>query len=82
VRTMTATGSLGIAVLDYIEQTVKIETSSVEKKIGGKKIEPLRIEIEHFLECVRTGKKPMVDGEEGLKNLRIALEAIKCGSSG
>lgn len=81
VRTLTVTGSFGIASLDYIEQTVEVQTSSYKKRVASEKVEPLRIEIEHFLESVKAQKKPLVDGEEGLKNLRIALEALRCGSS-
>ncbi len=33
--------------------------------------EPLRIECEHFLRCIREGKRPLTDGYEGLRVLRI-----------
>lgn len=33
--------------------------------------EPLRLECEHFLDCVRTGQTPRTDGREGLEVLRI-----------
>jgi len=36
--------------------------------------EPLRLECAHFIECVETGKRPLTDGESGLKVVRI-LEA-------
>ncbi len=36
--------------------------------------EPLRLECEHFLHCVRTGDKPRSDGQDGLEVVRI-LEA-------
>jgi len=35
--------------------------------------EPLRLECEHFLECIRTGAKPRTDGMQGLKVVQ-ALE--------
>lgn len=37
-------------------------------------VEPLRVECEHFLHCVRTGEKPRSDGQNGLEVVRI-LEA-------
>lgn len=37
-------------------------------------MEPLRLECEHFLECVRTGTRPLTDGESGLRTTRV-LEA-------
>lgn len=33
--------------------------------------EPLRLECEHFLNCIRHGQKPITDGKEGLRVLRI-----------
>jgi predicted dehydrogenase len=38
--------------------------------------EPLRIECEHFLECVRTGAVPRSDGRSGLRVVRV-LEALQ-----
>ena len=33
--------------------------------------EPLKIELSHFLECIREGKKPLTDGENGYEVVRI-----------
>jgi predicted dehydrogenase len=38
--------------------------------------EPLGVEIAHFVECLREGRVPLTDGEEGLRVLRI-LEACQ-----
>jgi len=38
--------------------------------------EPLRLECQHFLDCIRRRERPRTDGEEGLKVLRI-LEACQ-----
>ncbi|HEV2980853.1 MAG TPA: Gfo/Idh/MocA family oxidoreductase, partial [Solirubrobacteraceae bacterium] len=38
--------------------------------------EPLRVECEHFLECIRTGAVPRSDGESGLRVVRV-LEALQ-----
>ena len=37
--------------------------------------EPLRVEVQHFLDCVRTGGTPLSDGRSGVEILRI-LETI------
>lgn len=37
-------------------------------------VEPLRLECEHFLHCIRTGERPRSDGRDGLEVVRI-LEA-------
>jgi UDP-2-acetamido-3-amino-2,3-dideoxy-glucuronate N-acetyltransferase len=38
--------------------------------------EPLRRECQEFLECIKTGRKPLTDGESGLQVLRV-LEAAE-----
>jgi len=38
--------------------------------------EPLRVEVQHFVECVRTGKRPLTDGENGLRVVEV-LEAAQ-----
>ena len=35
-------------------------------------VEPLRLECEHFIECVRTGQTPRSDGHSGLRVVRGA----------
>jgi predicted dehydrogenase len=39
-----------------------------------KQFEPLKVECQHFLDCIRNGAKPLTNGEEGLKVVQI-LEA-------
>lgn len=41
-----------------------------------KMIEPLRAECQHFIDCVEKGVKPLTDGEDGLRVLRV-LEAAQ-----
>ncbi|HVC76700.1 MAG TPA: Gfo/Idh/MocA family oxidoreductase [Candidatus Micrarchaeaceae archaeon] len=36
--------------------------------------EALRVEVQHFIECIRNGQRPITDGESGLRVVRI-LEA-------
>jgi predicted dehydrogenase len=36
--------------------------------------EPLRVECEHFVECVRTGRRPRSDGLSGLRVVRVLAE--------
>jgi predicted dehydrogenase len=39
-------------------------------------VEPLRVECEHFVECVRTGARPRSDGHSGLRVVRV-LEQLQ-----
>jgi predicted dehydrogenase len=36
--------------------------------------EPLRIECEHFVDCLRTGRTPVSDGASGLRVVRVLAE--------
>lgn len=67
--------------LDYVTQEAMIFRKTGEKilteKIRIKKKEPLKKELKSFIECVRTGKKPIVSGIEGRRALAVALEIVK-----
>ncbi len=39
-------------------------------------VEPLRLECEHFVQCVRTGERPSSDGASGLRVVRV-LEQLQ-----
>jgi len=50
-----------------------------------KQEEPLKVELSHFLECIREGKKPLTDGENGYQVVRIIEkinESLKNGGKG
>ena len=64
--------------LDYQKQEAVAFTVSGSQQIGFQpltvpKDEPLRLEIESFLEAVRNRTRPAVSGEEGLRALDIGL---------
>ncbi|MEO0356407.1 MAG: Gfo/Idh/MocA family oxidoreductase, partial [Cyanobacteria bacterium P01_A01_bin.3] len=44
------------------------------EKVYTSNVEPLSAELEHFIQCVRAGSEPSVDGEQALKALRLAKE--------
>jgi UDP-N-acetylglucosamine 3-dehydrogenase len=75
IRTLVATGSKGIAYLDYIEQTVKVFNSHEEDLVDIQKNEPLKLELEDFLQSVTLRHEPAVGGKEGRAILKIALES-------
>jgi predicted dehydrogenase len=61
-----AAGSYG----EYITRSGDIWSPRVPNR------EPLRIECEHFVECVRDGRPPHSDGTSGLRVVRV-LEALQ-----
>lgn len=40
-------------------------------------VEPLKMECRHFIDCVKTGKRPLTDGENGLEVLKVLTAAKK-----
>lgn len=44
--------------------------------------EPLRVQCEHFTECIRTGGQPQSDGRVGLKVVRVLEQADKSLQNG
>lgn len=76
-RTLTAVGTEGIAYLDYIDQRLIIYNTKWEREAKVNKREPLRNEIEHFLECVVNHTTPLISGEDGLHALKVALKALE-----
>jgi predicted dehydrogenase len=67
--------------LDYQKQEAVAFTVSGNQQIGFQplpvaKDEPLRLEIEAFLDAVQNRSRPAVSGEEGLRALEIALAIL------
>jgi len=64
--------------LDYQEQSGWIYRKDgmqiVREAVEVEKDEPLKLEINAFVECSRHGKRPIVTGQEGAEAVRIALE--------
>jgi UDP-N-acetylglucosamine 3-dehydrogenase len=62
--------------MDYIEQNIVIYNSNWKMEPKIEKEEPLKLEIQHFIECIEKNKEPLTSGEEGLKNLKIAYTCL------
>lgn len=67
--------------LDYQKQEAAVFTVSEQKQIGFQllpvtKDEPLKLELESFLEAVRSRSRPLVSGAEGLRALDVALAIL------
>lgn len=68
--------------LDYAEQTISIRRKSAQdetilcEELEIQKAEPLKLELEHFIECIKSRKKPLVTIEDGKNALEVALEIL------
>lgn len=76
-RILTVTGSEAIMRLDYITQELWIEDAKENLQPRFPWKEPLKLELQHFADCILEKKKPVVTGVDGLKALKIAEAALK-----
>jgi UDP-N-acetylglucosamine 3-dehydrogenase len=92
VRQLSLTCSSGFAQVDYIDQSLKFSASRFSELNGTdmssismeldthhlfvKKEEPLRLELETFVQAARTLAKPAVDGWDALENLMVCDGAL------
>jgi UDP-N-acetylglucosamine 3-dehydrogenase len=89
-RDLTIVGSRKSLTCDLLEQTVTVHDIHIEKNDGTfraidkgtqtvnvKVMEPLKLELEDFVESIKTGKKPLANGEVGARVVMIAEKALK-----
>ena len=64
--------------LDYVEQEAFIYKKTglqiLKHALPIEKEQPLKRELEHFIDCIREDKTPIVTGIEGREALKVALE--------
>ena len=67
--------------LNYADQSASVHTRRdskiTKKKLKIKKEEPLKKELESFVDCVMHKRRPLVSGKEGRRALAVALEIGK-----
>ena len=75
IRIFTKTAYIS---LDYAKQEALMYTKDEHgihrKGLPIEKEEPLKKELEHFLDCVREDKQPLVSGREAKQALKVALD--------
>ncbi len=90
VRELTITAESCRVIIDYIDQSIEITRQSlpeyvkqegfryrhenIVEQVLVERREPLKNELSSFAEAVRTGSKPVVTGEDGLRALSLARE--------
>ncbi len=55
---------------DYEDLILKYSNTVIGRPFVAKN-EPLKVELEHFLDCIISNKPPISNGEEGRKNLEV-----------
>ncbi len=77
VRRLIVTGSKAILSLDYITQKVTIEKFGETIIPSHQWKEPLKLELQDFVNSILNNSEPLVTGEDGLKALIIAEAAYR-----
>ncbi|HTY90750.1 MAG TPA: UDP-N-acetylglucosamine 3-dehydrogenase [Methanocella sp.] len=76
-RTFTVIGTEAVGYGDYMEQKIFIHDKEWVKEAKVEKKEPLRNELEHFMNCCKNGHEPSASGEDGIMALMAALASIE-----
>jgi predicted dehydrogenase len=69
--------------LDYANQAITMRRKStleekiIKEELEVHKAEPLKLELEHFITCIKEHKKPLVTIEDGKNALEVALEILE-----
>lgn len=77
VRKMNVIGTECVAELDFIQQKLKLWKDDNTEEVEIQKEEPLKTEIQHFLDSINNNQEPKPNGEDGAYVLGVALSAIK-----
>ena len=82
IRNLTAIGLKGVAYLDYIKQTVELHDEDWIRAAKVESREPLKNELEHFINAVGNGGKIISNGETSRHALQVAMAAIESYKQG
>jgi predicted dehydrogenase len=77
----------GEAESSVLKKLLRAKHSTIVNEFGGKRIvrepvpiekeEPLKLELQHFVECVRARRTPVVSGESAKQALDLAFEITR-----
>jgi len=94
-RDLTVVGNKKSVASNLSEQTVILHNIHMELQNGKLKAvnegssyvdvefeEPLKLELKDFVESIKTGKKPLAEGQAGLNAIKIAEKALKSARLG
>ena len=80
-RGLTVVGERGMIIYNEVEQTLTLHRKTIDSDLNnvdeGEELlfkgdgQPLLLEMEHFLECLKTRATPRSDGQNGLDVIRV-----------
>lgn len=81
IRRLNLTGTEGIIEVEYITQEVTLENQKMSLKPFLNGAEPLKVELEYFLNAIMKNNVPEPSGEDGLRALKICEAALASAAS-
>ncbi len=75
-RQIIVEGDKGSANYEDNSKQLAYEIGKYSKGVDFDTTPPLMLEVKHFLDCVKNRKKPLTDGNEGLKSVQV-IEALQ-----
>jgi predicted dehydrogenase len=86
-RSLEIIGDAGKIALDYALSQVEVFHSDCERAEihcfeNFERNQIFMEEMQHFLECIKTGAAPSITIEDGAQSLRIALAALRSLETG
>lgn len=86
-RTLEIVGETGKIVLDLPTARVEVfradaHRTEIHSFEGFERNTIFLEEMQHFLDCIKNGARPLVDIEEGARSLRVALAALRSVETG
>lgn len=87
-RWLSVTGEAGMFKVDYQAQTLDFysthngDQGAVKESLAIIPCEPLKMELEAFIDFVDNGRKPPVDGEDALNIIRLAQTLVEFSRRG
>jgi UDP-N-acetylglucosamine 3-dehydrogenase len=77
IRRLIVTGTEGIIQVEYITQQVVLENQEMMLTPFFQTAEPLKIELEYFVNSIANNEPPVPNGEDGLQALTICEAALQ-----
>jgi UDP-N-acetylglucosamine 3-dehydrogenase len=81
-RSLLVVGDSAVAKLDYVKATLTVRDSEGERSLTVAREEPLKLELQHFVDCVARDEDPLVTGLDGLRVLEVTEAALRSARSG
>ncbi len=72
----------GVATVDFVAQSIVIDDAQGSRSPRYEVLEPLKKELQSFIECIDKDRQPLVTGQDAVNTTKIAEAALVSSQSG